>query len=179
MAKKFLNIRGFTILEVLIALTIFAVFISVFVTSQGGNLADSVMIREEIKLRQLCEQKLNEIIANPPVFSESLTLTPETKTFESTSNDKDLENYEYTIEYKLFKIPDIEKITGEAAGSDYEGESAGLSGIQKSLMEQIKNNMEKLLWQVKVTITNKNTKFYFNLSTWLLNNDANVQFSSI
>ncbi len=169
--------KGFTLIEVLIALTIFAVFISIFVLGQGGNLADSTMLREEITMRELCTEIVNEITSNPPELRESLTLSTETKNFENTKETAYKENYQYTIEWKRFKFPDIEKITGEIQGSD--SSDGSIAGIEKSLIEQITKNMEEMIWQVQVTITNKESNYQYSLSTWILNRDAKMEVSGI
>ena len=80
--KLILTNRGFTLLEVMIAMMIFAFFITVFVATQGENLNDSMRMRQELIMQQLCESKINEIIIDPPEFREALTLTKEQKTFE-------------------------------------------------------------------------------------------------
>ncbi len=156
-------------MEVMIAITLFATFIAVFVLSHGQNLSDSRLIREDVFLQQLCENRLNELIINPPEFKESLTLMPEKKSYEKDGN------YEFQIEYKKFKIPDLNKITGKE-----EDEEEGMnSGIQSSLYKKVQESLEKIIWQVKVTVTNKSTKYSYSLSTWLYNYKAEISISNI
>lgn len=157
--------NGFSLLEVMIALTIFAIFSVAFVTIQGNNLATSSMLQEETTLKELCEQKINEVIANPPELKESLTLTPEKKDFESNKN------YSYEVLYKKLTIPDFSKITG-----DEDEDQQGAQAFDKVIFENMKNNIEKFIWQIKVTAINKETGFSFSLSTWLLSNKAKVEF---
>ena len=162
--------RGFTLLEVMIAMTIFAVFTAVYVTSQGYNLTDSTQMREEMMLTKLCETKLNEIIVNPPEFKKSLTVGKTEKTFE------DYENYKYIVEYTEFKIPDLAKIQGKDEGE--EDDSVG-GNIQQTVMKNIKKNMEKMIWQVKVTVINKETEYSFSLSSWLMDHKAKIALEGI
>ena len=103
---------GFTLLEVMIAMTVFSFFYVAYYVAQNQNVASSVIIREEIKLKELCTKKINEIIVKPPQFKESLTLTAEVTTFEE---DK---NYEARVTYKRLKIPDIKKIMGKEEEDD-------------------------------------------------------------
>lgn len=167
--KSKLN-QGFSLLEVMIALTIFSVFITVYVTSQGYNLADSVMIREEVKLKELCTRKINEIIVKPPEFREALTLTTDVSTFE---DDK---NFEARVTYKRLKIPDIKKIMGKEESDDTSSDSeGGSSGIEENFMNKIKENMQEMIWQVEVQVVNKDTKATYTLSTWLQNTEAQVK----
>ena len=60
--NKLLNQSGFTLAEILIAITLFAFFIIAFLKNQGQNIYDSTFLKEEIILKELCENKLNEII---------------------------------------------------------------------------------------------------------------------
>jgi hypothetical protein len=83
-------------MEVMIAISIFAVFATVFVTGFGYNLIDSGKIKEDIKLKDYCENKINDIITNPPALSDSLTLTKDTKDVENDTS------YQTIVEFKKF-----------------------------------------------------------------------------
>lgn len=168
MTKITKNNKGFSLVEVLIALTIFAVFATAFISSQGSNIADSGRIDEENFIQQLCENKLNEIVLNPPEFRESLTLSKDTKGFET----EDAKDYEYTIEYRRLKIPNFAKIAGE---SNEEGAQA--SSTQGKVFDIIKKNIEEMIWQVSVTVRNKNTDYKFTLNAWLENTQAKVSIN--
>lgn len=165
------NNSGFTLLEVLIAVTIFSVFITIYVASQGYNLADSVLLREEIQLKRLCKDKLNEVITDPPELRESLTLSPTVKTFD------EFKEYEYQITWRRLKIPDASKMMGDEEDS---GQSSGKTyGIQKSLLEKVTKNMEEMIWQVEVTVRNKETEFEYSLSTWISNPKAKIKIDGM
>ncbi len=172
MGSKGLGQKGFTLIEIMIAMTIFAVFISVFMTSQGSNLADSTLLREEIFLRQLAEERINEIVANPPDLKDSLTLSKETKTFEKYPA------YEFDVEWKKFKLPDLSKLQGKEEGDEDNDQMAEASGIEKTLFNKVKENMEKLLWQVEVTVRNKETRYFLQASTWIIAQDVKVQIDA-
>ncbi|MFN8370859.1 MAG: prepilin-type N-terminal cleavage/methylation domain-containing protein [Bacteriovoracaceae bacterium] len=163
------NSSGFSLIEVLIALTIFAVFITAYVVSQGGNLSDSAMIQEELTLQNLCESKLNEIILNPPRFEKSLTLMEETKSFED-----DYSNYEFSVKYEQLHMPDLSAISGANKGADGQGEAADDkdSMIQKKVLQEISKNLDEMIWQVRVKVRNKSNGYNYELSTWLRNYDA-------
>ncbi len=161
---------GFTLLEVMIAMTVFSFFYVAYYVAQNQNVASSVIIREEIKLKELCTKKINEIIVKPPQFKESLTLTAEVTTFEE---DK---NYEARVTYKRLKIPDIKKIMGKEEEDDEGSNSdSGTSGIEQTFMNKIKENMQEMIWQVEVQVVNKETKANYTLSTWLQNTEAQVK----
>lgn len=156
------NSKGFSLLEVMIALTIFAVFITAYMTTQGYNITDSIRLQEELKLRTLCESTINDIIVNPPEFKESITLTEETKAFE------DAPEYEYSIKYEKFVFPDLSKIQGELAEEE-------VGQATEIIAKNVKEAMELLIWQVRVTVTNKDTGFNYSLTTWLYNKDGQLQ----
>lgn len=164
------NQKGFTLFEVMIAIAIFAVFATVFVTGQGYNILDSSRLKNELKLKDLCENKINELISNPPEFRDSLTLTKESKDFE---NDP---NYQYTIEYKKYKPIDITKMKNSA---EDEGENQSKNDMDKRIWNTYKENIEKIIWQVEVTVKDKTTEETFRLSTWLYNQNADVKINGI
>ncbi len=148
------------------ALTIFAAFTVAFISSQTSNINDSSMLEEEMTISRLCENKINEIYLSPPEFRESLTISKETKNFEEEEN----KDYEYTIEYKRFKIPDFSKITGQ-------GENAKSSGMQAMVFQKMQKNLQEMIWQVSVTVRNKTTDYKYTLSTWIDNSQAKVNFN--
>lgn len=162
---------GFSLIEVMIALAIFSVFIAVYVTSQGYNVADSARFKQELKLKQLTAFKINEIITNPPDLTESLTLTPETSDFE------DWPNYNYTITYKKFIIPNFDEMQSDDQEQNRQ-EAAQERELEKRIYETVKENMELLLWQIEVKVTDKTTNEAYIATTWLYNHDAQVQFGS-
>ena len=175
-APKFLkgNQSGFTLMEVMIAISIFAVFATVFVTGMGYNLMDSSKLKENIMLKDLCENKINELITNPPTLTDSLTLTKETKDIEGNSA------YQSIVEFKKFKVPDISKITGDTSedGASQSEEESQEAQMQKRIFSVYKENMEKMIWQVEVTVKNKLTGESFTLSSWIYNQGADVKIGT-
>lgn len=167
MKNGLIKTDGFTLIEVMIALSIFAFFITAFMTTQGMNIASSGLMREDLLLRDLTELKINEIIENPPDLRDNLILAPETKSFE------DYPEYEYKIEYQKFLIPDLSKIKGNS--EENQNEQDDLAVLQSRLFNTVKDNIEKMIWQVRVSVRNKETDYRFELSTWLLNKDAQVK----
>jgi type II secretion system protein I len=162
--------NGFTLIEVMIAMVIFTVFATAFVTGQGYNLMDSGKLKGELLLKDIAENKINDIIVNPPELRDSLTLAKETK------DDEKNPNYTITVEYKKFFVPDMSKIT--SAESDTEPkdkEESAQDQMEKRIFKVFKDNMEKMIWQVEVTVKNKSGDSSLRLSTWLYNQNADVQ----
>lgn len=187
MVKKIGN-EGFSLLEVMIAITLFAFFATAYLTSQGYNVADSQASEEQLILQQLCERKINELILDPPKFTNATTNMKETKTFE----EADFKNYEYTLEMKPLIIPDFAQLFAQKGGADdkakenYDGDyfnekTVGQpqrnSGLEKLVFSEMKRNIEKILWQVRVTVTNKETKYNFTLATFITNYNEKVQLN--
>jgi prepilin-type N-terminal cleavage/methylation domain-containing protein len=166
---------GFSLIEVMIALTLFAVFVSAYLVSQGYNVTDASLNQEQLILHELCEQKINEYYYNPPTFNNTQENLKETKAFEN----KEFSNYSYTIEMKRLKVPDFAKIfASKNQGSDAEDSESKYfdednasrnKSFETIVFNKMKENVEKIIWQVRVTVTNKETKYSYSLSSWLTN----------
>lgn len=178
--------RGFSLVEVLIAITLFAFFITAFLTSQGYNVSDSLLNQEQLLLQGLAERKINELILDPPKFTNADDNKKETRTFEET----EYQGYEYTLELKRLVLPDLGQLLtqknggDEAAGggedNDYledSNKSQRNAALEKMIFDEMKKNVEKILWQARVTVTNKETKYGFTLSTYLTNHNEKVQLN--
>lgn len=167
------NQAGFSLMEVMIALTIFATFVTAFIVGQGSTLRDSAFLQEEALLAQLAEKVITDIKVKPPKLESSLTLAPETKSFEQ----EDYEGYTYTVEWKEVEIPDLSKLMGEEEDESNEASSEAdrNKSVEAMIFKQIKDNLKKMIWQVKVTITNKETKYNHSLSMFITDPEAKVE----
>jgi prepilin-type N-terminal cleavage/methylation domain-containing protein len=166
--KKMKNNQGFSLLEVLIALTLFGVFATVYLSSQGYLIGDSTVMRNENILRTLAEYKMNQVILDPPEFIDSLENRKDKKVF-----DEDIyKNFEYTVEYKKLNFPDLSTMT--SSGQD-EKQPDPNESVKKVVFEKIKKNLDTMVWQIKVTIKDKTTDHTFSLSTWYHNTKAQVE----
>lgn len=183
---KINNQKGFSLLEVMIAITLFAFFVTAYLTSQGYNVEDSRLSEEQLILQQLAERKINELFLDPPKFSNATENLKETKTFE----ESEFSNYEYTLEIKKLIIPDFAQLfasnnassdeSGNEEGGDYFSDGASASrnvALEKMVFEQLRKNIERIIWQARVTVTNKETKYNFSLSTFLTNYNEQVQLN--
>jgi type II secretion system protein I len=164
--------NGFTLIEVMIAIAIFTVFASVFVTGTGYNLLDSSKLKEEILMKDFAENKMNDIIVNPPELRDAITLGKETKDVEANTD------YQTIVEYKKFFVPDMNQITAEDSLEGKDKENSPQAQMEKRIFKVFKENMEKMIWQVEVTVKNKTNDSTFKLSTWLYNQNADVQIGS-
>lgn len=178
--------KGFSLIEVLIAITLFAFFVTAFLTAQGYNVSDSQLSEQQLVLQQLCERKINELYLDPPKFQNISTELKETKKFD----EAELAEFEYTLEIKKLTIPDFAQLFGQKGGVSEEGENAyegnyldegnknkRNSALEKLVFEELKKNIEKMVWQARVTVTNKETKYSYSLSTWLTNYNEKIQLN--
>jgi prepilin-type N-terminal cleavage/methylation domain-containing protein len=161
--------KGFTLVEVMIALTLFALFVTAFIMSQGSNITMSAQMSEDLIVSSLAERKMNEILIDPPEFTNATENDVETKNFEQEGFKK----YKYTIEYKKLEIPDLSQLMGKA-NSDEEAPNPNdqNDSIKKMVFQKLKKNIEKVLWQVRVTITNTETDYKHDVTTWITNDKA-------
>ena len=164
------NENGFTLLEIMIAMTVFSMFVTAFVVSQGNNLADSSNMRFEYQLKNLLEKEVNEIVINPPEFTPGLLITNENdyKTIE------DFEEYEKKVEWFEFLLPDLSQLNKKEGSED--SESSQQDNIQTKITESVSKNLKLLLWQLRVTIRHKETQKQMEATTWLVNQKAKVKF---
>lgn len=183
------NQRGFSLLEVMIAFVLFTLFITAFLTSTGYNVGDASLSEEQLLLQSLCERKINELFLDPPKFENMMSSgMKETKTFPETA----FSGYEYTIEIKKLMMPDFGQLMGQKGGTSEEGQDAyegnyfneeggsrnsNNAGIEKMVFEELRKNIEKIVWQARVTVTNKETKQAWSLSTYLTNFNEKVQIN--
>ena len=169
---------GFSLLEVLFAIAIFTVFLSSYMINQGQNLDDSRRLQEDLILRRLAEDVINQIILDTPKLSSALTLAPETKRFEG-----EYEDFEYTVEYRKLEIPNLQELNakeGEEDGQDISAASVPSSrnaNIQQRVFQEVKNNIEKILWQISITVKNRTSENSYIISTWIRNPGAKVRVS--
>lgn len=182
---KINNQKGFSLIEVVIAVTLFAFFATAYLTSQGYNVEDSRLSEEQLILQNLAETKINELILDPPKFSNATANLKETKTFEQA----DYTNYEYTLEIKKLTVPDFAQLFAQGGATDeaqdsYEGDyynegnkAQRNQALEKMVFEELKKNIERIVWQARVTITNKETKYNYSLSTFLTNYDEKIQLN--
>lgn len=186
---NFLNGRGFSLLEVMIAFVLFTLFITAFLTATGYNVNDATTSEEQLLLQSLCERKLNEIILDPPKFQNIMSSgLKETKKFQESA----FSDYEYTLEVKKLTIPDFAQLLAQKDGTTeegmdaYEGDYFGDEGgsrnqrngaVEKKVFDELRKNIEKIIWQARVTVTNKQTKAAWSLSTYLTNYNEKVQIN--
>ena len=160
--------KGFTLIEIMIAIAIFAVFVVVYISGQGINVLDSIHLREDAMLQRLAQNKMNEIVVDPPELRESLTSRRDVQQFE------DYPGYSYSVDIKKLEIPSFEGLTGE---ENQDQEQQSNNAVQKAIYNQVKDNFERVLWQVEVVVSHEDSQRSYSLATWLIDHNAQVRFN--
>ncbi len=163
-----LHSKGFSLVEVMIAMTLFALFITAFLMSQGSNISGSINMEEDLTMQALAQRKINEVLLDKPTFTNATENDVETKNFE----EEEYKRYKYTIEYVKLEFPNFQQLTGSEEDDPY-GENR-TNAIKKRVFDKLKKNLEEILWQVRVTITNTETDYQYSQATWLTNDDAKI-----
>lgn len=164
------NQSGFTLIEVMIALMIFSIFITAIMVTQSGNVSNSMNMTEDLILHNLAEMKMNEILIEEREFTNATETDVESKQFE----EEGYTDYKYTIKFTKIEFPNFEKIQGKE-----EGDNSGSDPVQKELFKKLKINLEKLLWQITVTVVNiENPESKYSLNGWITNTKAQIATDS-
>ncbi len=156
---------GFSILEVLIALLIFGIFAGSIIFRLGNNVTGSIQMAEDISLHNLAELKMNEVLISQKEFTNATENDVDTGNF-------DIEGYKqfkYKVEIKKNEFPNFSQLTGTEEEDQQES-----SALQKLIFEKLKKNMEILVWQVKVTVTNTDTNYSYELNSWIENTGGKI-----
>lgn len=167
---KRLDSNGFTLLEVLMALTLFSFFILAFTMNQGYNITSSANMAEDIRMHNLCERVVNEAILNPPKFSNATPNDIVSKNFE----EEGIKHYKYSIAYTKLEVPDFATLIGKTEKEAQEEAQDGKGAIQKLVYGKLKKNIENIIWQLSVTVINTDNDYKYELTTWVANPEAKV-----
>jgi len=168
MVKKLNTESGFTLVEVMIAMTIFALFVTAFLMSQGTNIDNSSMMQEDIILHSLAQRKINEVLIDKPTFTNATENDVDSKNF----SEEEYKKYKYTVEYKKLEFPNFQQLTGTSEENDQNQDPN--KAVKKMVFDKLKKNVEQMLWQVQVTITNTETNYSFTTSSWITNDEAQI-----
>lgn len=171
------NNQGFSLLEIMIAFLCFSVFFVVFISSQTKSTQDSYFMDREVTLTGLAERVINELTLNPPTFRDTLTIAPETKQFP----ESELADYQYIVEYKKFEIPNLFDMaqSQDEDGKQTQAQAQGGADAYKNVFNQITEGIKNIIWQVRVTVKDKNDGLSVSLSTWLKNEDAPLKIGTV
>lgn len=166
MVKK-LNSKGFTLIEVLFALGIFAAFLLGISVTISHNVNSSILMKEDTTLHNLAELKLNEVLLDKKEFTNATENSVDSGTFDIEGMDQ----YKFEVRIKPTEFPDLSQIMGQDEGDDGSGSS---DPINKVIFDKLKKNLEEIIWQVSVTVINTDTDYSYELSTWVNKSNPKV-----
>lgn len=158
---------GFSLVEVIMAFTLFSVFITAFMVSQGGNITRSTIMQEDLILHNLCERKLNEQLVDLPKFTNATKNDVKTGNFKQEGR----KHYKYKIEFIPLELPSLKDVLLPKEEDAQEGQN---DKIKAMIYEKLQKNLEKIVWQLKVTVTNSETKYSYELATWVTDINAEM-----
>ena len=163
-----LESKGISLLELMIAMAITAIFGVVLLSGIGGNVFRSEEMRAELKVVELVEMKMNEMVLDPPTFKENLlTEFTEEKKFE------DFPGYTYSIKLHPFMLADYLAALGQGPESE-EYEEQG--ELYRRVFNLVSKNVQKMIWQLEVTVTHTESQLAHSVSTLLYDRDASIEW---
>lgn len=163
------NQNGFSLIEVMIALAIFSIYMTAMVYRQSNTVTGSIQMAEDLTLHNLAELKMNEVLIGKKEFTDSTDNDPDTGNFEVEG----YKEFTYKVEIKKNEFPDFSQLMGK---TDEEQETGGSKNdaIQKLIFDKLKKNIEEIIWQVTVTVTNPNTNYKYELNSWINKSNAKL-----
>ncbi len=162
------NQSGFSLLEVLIALTIFGLYATVYISTQSGNLGTSIRMSNDLKLHNLAEMKMNEALIGKREFTNATKNDVDSGSFEISG----YETYKYEVTITPIEFPSFEELMGKT--SDESSEENKSDPLQQMIFEKLKKNMEEIIWQIKVKIIDTISGDEYELNSWINKSNAKI-----
>ena len=160
--------KGFSLIEVMIALSIFAVYSVAMITTQSSNIDGSIRLKDDLVLHNLAQMKMNEVLIDVKKFTNATESDPDTGSFEIEG----FKEYKFKVEYKKNEFPNFDQLMGQS--EDDGGGQDQTSAIKKVIFDKLKKNVELMLWQVRVTVTHPLTGAEYDLSSWITDKEAKL-----
>ncbi len=158
------SLKGFTLLEVIIALSILASIMILLTSSWKGNLRRVKKSEAKTQAVYLLEKKMTEIQI---MYKNDIKNLP-TDLQKGNFKDKNLSAYTWEWESAEFKMPDIARLFIQKKGI--------LNETTHKIITQMKKYLEDSIKEVKVTIIYKSSpkaqEYRFSIATILVNYDT-------
>ena len=134
--------KGFTLIEVIIALGIMASVMMLLTSGWRGNYNRMNKIKFRTQAAQLLQLKMSEIESLYKNNPQRLPREKQTGEFE----EPEFKNYKWELESQSFKLPDLKNLLSLGEQSDQ---------LTQSLASQIQQHFEATIFEVKVTLIYK------------------------
>ena len=135
--------KGFTLLEVVLALSILATVMILLTSSWRGNYQSMSKIKFRTQAAFLLQMKMSEFESLYKPNPITLPTEKETGEFE----DPAFKNYTWELESQPFKMPDLKKLLAL--------ENDQVDQITENLIGQVQTHFETTIYEVKVTLLYK------------------------
>jgi prepilin-type N-terminal cleavage/methylation domain-containing protein len=166
------NQDGFSLFEVLIAISVFAVFFIVFANSFFQNQRASSEINEEMLMSTLAEKIIRETLISPPVMNESLHKSNKKENFE----DANYKDYSYSVEWARLELPNFGELM-KLSNQDQEQDSQ--QSIVGQVFKQVQESTKDILWQLRLTIVHTPSGRQYPVSLWIKNPDKEITLTGV
>ncbi|MBD65499.1 MAG: hypothetical protein CME62_09850 [Halobacteriovoraceae bacterium] len=164
---------GFSLIEVMIALAIFAVFAVSIISTQSANIHSSIRMSQDLVLHNLAEMKMNEALLGKREFTNVTDKDPETGSIDIDG----YKDFKFEIAYKKNEFPDFAQILGQDENEEERVQrNDPNAGVRKQIFNKLKGELEKLLWQITVTIIHPDGTQY-SLSSWVTRGNVRVELN--
>ena len=168
MVKRINKQAGFSLVEVLIALTLFAITSAILSVTVTTNLNSSRLGRMDSKLHNLAEFKMNEVLISNREFTSATNTSEETGNFEIEG----FKEYRYKVQIRKMELPDLAAIMGQTEDEANRIETQETQ-VRKRVFAILKKNLEEMIWQVKVEVTSPEDDYY-ELTSWVDKGNAQI-----
>lgn len=168
--KKFSE-SGFSLFEVLIAISAFAIFFIVFANSFFQNQRASTELNEELLMSSLAEKKVREILLNLPAFSESLHNSKKKENFEAPDQD-----FSYIIEWSRLDFPNFVDLMN---ANNPEEKNSGTQPIVNQVFKQVQEATKDIIWQMRLTVVHNSSGRIYPVSSWIKNPSKDIAISGV
>lgn len=171
--KKFIYSKsGFSLFEVLVAISVFSIFFVVFSSSFFHNRSASIDLNEELKMSTLAQTIIKDVLVELPPLTESLNKSNKKQNFE----DPNLKDYSYTIEWSRLEFPNLVELNNMAnQGEDNNQNKSMINSVFKYVQEATKD----VLWQLRVTVLNASSQKQYPITTWVKNPQKQISIGNV
>jgi prepilin-type N-terminal cleavage/methylation domain-containing protein len=162
---------GFSLFEVLVAISIFAVFFIVFANSFFQNQRASTELNEELLMSNLAEKVIQETLVQLPPLTESLHKSNKKENFEAPNQD-----FSYTIEWARLEFPNFGDLMN---ASNPDAEPSASQSIMTQVFKQVQEATKDTVWQMRLTIIHNTSGREYPVAFWLKNPGKEITISGV
>ncbi len=178
--KSFMNFglknhKGLSLIEIMMALTIFTTFAVFFIGTQQFQVKRAITARNKIDLMYLCDLQLKRTLLDPKKIS-SLSMTDSSPDSTTGVFPAPYQDYSYTIEYFKFFFPPVDQLQSFNI-EGMEGMNLQMDNASSRILKNTKELMEKNMVQLRVSVVDNKTQEKVSLQTWItVPIDASTKF---